>query len=410
MRLFVILFCIFAFLCVPEPDANERITPVVRAVNSVQDSVVNIRVETVKRRQGPWGDPFFDEFMGFGGTYKSQSVGTGVVFDRSGLVVTNYHVISDATVITIFTRDNRQYSASFIGGDEALDIAVLAIDNADLSPIKLGTSADIMPGETVIAIGNPYGLSSSVTTGVVSGSRRIVKVGNAFSIFIQTDALINPGNSGGPLINMNGEVIGINTAMYKDAQGIGFAIPIDAVRRIVPELVRYKNIRQGYLGFSPYIDDGYLKVSDVESGSEAAKKGIRKGDIILALDGIPVNSIESVYYILRTFPPGENMSAVIRRNGRDTSLTLTLSGVPENYAADLLKARYGIVLAQTGRGLMIKKSNYPQYIRDGDYLISINNVQVSTLADLNRAVQSQAEGGMKIRVLSGNRTFDLMLK
>jgi S1-C subfamily serine protease len=406
MRFFVAIFCaVSLFSLMPAAASNERVTPVVKAVSSVQDSVVNIRVDTVKRRQGPWGDPFFDEFMGFGGTYKSQSVGTGVVYDRSGLVVTNYHVISDATAITVFTQDNRQYSARFIGGDESLDLAVLKVDDANLNPIRLGSSADIMPGETVIAIGNPYGLSSSVTTGVVSGSRRIVKVGNAFSVFIQTDALINPGNSGGPLINTDGEVIGINTAMYRDAQGIGFAIPIDTVRRIVPELVRYKSIRQGYLGFSLYSDGERLTVSEVETGT-----GVRKGDTLLILDALPVNSIESVNYILKTFPPGETLTAVFRRDGRDIHLKLTLLDIPERYGFDTLRSRYGLELVQKSGGFAVRKSIYPQYIREGDYIIAINAVPVKTLGDINRAISSGSGDGLKLRISSGNRTYDIVLK
>jgi serine protease Do len=380
---------------------------VVKAVSSVQDSVVNIRVDTVKRRQGPWGDPFFDEFMGFGGTYKSQSVGTGVVYDRSGLVVTNYHVISDATAITVFTQDNRQYSARFIGGDESLDLAVLKVDNANLSPIRLGSSADIMPGETVIAIGNPYGLSSSVTTGVVSGSRRIMKVGNSFSVFIQTDALINPGNSGGPLINTDGEVIGINTAMYRDAQGIGFAIPIDTVRRMVPELVRYKSIRQGYLGFSLHSDGESLIVSEVETGSGT---GIRKGDILLILDALPVNSIESVNFILKTFPPGETLTAVFRRDGRNLHLKLTLLDIPESYGLDTLRSRYGMDLVQKNGVFAVRKSSYPQYIREGDYIIARNGIAVKPIADINRAISAGRGEGLNLRISSGSRTYDIVLK
>ncbi|MDR2104514.1 MAG: trypsin-like peptidase domain-containing protein [Deferribacteraceae bacterium] len=409
MRRFIGFTAVFLLIAIPLSAREQRVTPVVRAVNSVQDSVVNIRVDTLKRRQGPWGDPFFDEFMGFGGTYKSQSVGTGVVFDSSGLVVTNYHVISDATSIAIFTRDNRQFSARFIGGDEALDVAVLAIDNAGLSPVKLGSSADIMPGETVIAIGNPYGLSSSVTTGVVSGSRRLVKVGSSYSIFIQTDALINPGNSGGPLINLDGEVIGINTAMYRDAQGIGFAIPIDAVRRIVPELVRYKSIRQGHLGFSVYSGDGRLVVGAVEAGSEAAKKGVKKGDILISLDDLPVNSLDSVSHILRTFPPGQSLSAVFERNGRRISLALSLAGAPINYGIELLKSRYGIEAAETGHGLIIKQSSYPRYIKQGDYLTAVNGIPVKSAADINRALP-QTDSEIKVRISSGGRSFELILK
>lgn len=417
MKRIVILLIMMIFLTPAYAQVSNRMSPVVKAVNRVQDAVVNIRAETVVERTGPFNDPFFDEFWGYGGTYKNQSLGTGVIIRGDGIVVTNQHVIESSTKITIILQDERSFSASVIGGDSLLDIAILKIENlnSQLPVAPLGISSDLMPGETVIAIGNPFGLSSSVTTGVVSNKRRIMKVENDFDVFIQTDALINPGNSGGPLINLDGEVIGINSAIYADAQGIGFAIPVDTVKRVLPDIMTYKYIRRGYLGFSVYSQGSNdsaegLYISEVAPGSDAAKLGIKKGDYLTRLDGLPVAGAPSVNYILRTFPPGESISVAFTRGGREFRGTIKLSELPANSGINMLRENYGIEVKQNGGVLAVTSSKYPQYIKAGDILLGVNGVEVKSIAQLDMILSYAAYEDLKL-TLSRNRTvFDILLK
>jgi len=214
--------------------------------------VVNISAEqTVRRRTS-----LLDEFFGFEGPsrrYKTQSLGSGVIINAQGVILTNDHVVSGASRIIATTKSGEEYECDVVGSDQDNDVAVLRIKgtHGTLPAIAMGSSADILIGETVVAIGNPFGLSNTVTAGVVSALGRTVPEenhGRVFTDFIQTDASINPGNSGGPLVNIDGQLIGINTAIVGGATGIGFAIPIDRARRIVDDLLHYGSVRPAWIG------------------------------------------------------------------------------------------------------------------------------------------------------------------
>src|ERR1041385_7053544 len=209
---------------IPASVSAVRRTPVVVVAHNVAPSVVNIQTEaTIRRREI---DPFFDPFGMFGGqtrSYTAQSLGSGFVWSSDGIIVTNNHVVEGASRISVIFSDGTQVAAKLIGVDPDSDLAVLRVDSKKLTPAPIGTSSDLMIGETVVAVGNPFGLSGSVTTGVVSALGRSVpskEEGRTFTDFIQTDASINPGNSGGPLLNIEGRVVGINTMIYANAQGI----------------------------------------------------------------------------------------------------------------------------------------------------------------------------------------------
>ena len=242
---------------------------------------------------------------------KRTSLGSGVIIDGSrGLVLTNTHVVEKATTISVALNDKREFEATIVGMDPDSDLAVLKIiSEQPLPAIHMGNSDDIMIGETVIAIGNPFGFSHTVTTGVVSAVNRSIKTAErVFHEFIQTDASINPGNSGGPLLNINGELIGINTAIYAEAQGIGFAIPISRAKRIISDLINYGEVIQPWIGLTVQPLDSnmasYLKlekdvgvlVTAVELHSPAAKAGIDEGDVILSIDGWKITD-SSVYQL-----------------------------------------------------------------------------------------------------------------
>src|SRR5216117_3427282 len=219
---------------IPATVSAQRRTPIVVLAHNVLPSVVNIQTEaTIRRREV---DPFFDPFGFFGGGNQTYtSLGSGFVWSGDGIIVTNNHVVEGASRITVIFSDRTEMRAKLIGVDPDSDVAVLRVDAKNLVAAPIGTSSDLLIGETVVAVGNPFGLSGTVTTGVVSATGRSVpskEAGLTFTDFIQTDASINPGNSGGPLLNIEGKVVGINTAIYANAQGIGFAIPVDRARKV----------------------------------------------------------------------------------------------------------------------------------------------------------------------------------
>src|SRR5436305_2835494 len=239
-------------LPIPPTVSASRRTPIVTVAHDVGPAVVNIQTEsTIRRREV---DPFFDPFGVFGGrdrSYTSQSLGSGFVWSSEGIIVTNNHVVEGASRITVNFNDGTQVPAKLIGVDPDSDVAVLRVDAKNLAAAPVGTSGDLMIGESVIAVGNPFGLSGSVTTGVVSALGRSVpskEEGRTFTDFIQTDASINPGNSGGPLLNIEGKVIGINVAIYAQAQGIGFAIPVDRAKKVIQDLLRYGQVHSAWIG------------------------------------------------------------------------------------------------------------------------------------------------------------------
>ncbi|MEA3429209.1 MAG: trypsin-like peptidase domain-containing protein, partial [Thermodesulfobacteriota bacterium] len=247
IRLIIAVVAIFMLPVLVHAAEYERENPVVRAVRKVSPAIVNINSEyEVRRRVNPFSrfsrDPFFDSFFkdffdpGFEQRYKRTSLGSGVIIDgKRGLILTNAHVLAKSTTITVILNDERKFDARIIGADPDSDLAVLRISSKDPLPaVEMGDSNDLMIGETIIAIGNPFGFSNTVTTGVISAVNRSIRAKDAvYHDFIQLDASINPGNSGGALLNINGELIGINTAIYAKAQGIGFAIPINKAKRIV---------------------------------------------------------------------------------------------------------------------------------------------------------------------------------
>lgn len=260
--LFTTFFVLFYFSYLTVAAENNRETPIVKAVRKASPSVVNISSEyTVKSHSNPFSDytldPFFDSFFkdffdhGFRQKSKRSSLGSGVIIDGNrGIIITNSHVIANAGIIKVVLKDEREFTAKIIGADPASDLAVLRIETKQPLPsLKMASCNDLMIGETVIAIGNPFGFSNTVTTGVISAvNRSIITKDRVYHDFIQIDASINPGNSGGPLLNINGDLIGINTAIYAKAQGIGFAIPVAKARKIVSDLIKHGEVIQPWIG------------------------------------------------------------------------------------------------------------------------------------------------------------------
>jgi Do/DeqQ family serine protease len=360
----------------------ERRSAVVIAVERVAPAVVNVSTEQVVEREvAPfpgWRDPMFDQF--FRDFFEPRRrrmtrthLGSGVVIRDDGYVLTNQHVVLRAQRITVTLVDQREFEAQLVGADADSDLAVLRLDTRERLPsVKLGRSDDLMIGETVIAIGNPFGLSHTVTTGVISATGRSLRSGDQeFYDLIQTDASINPGNSGGPLLNIDGELIGVNAAIYQNAQGIGFAIPIDRARRIVADLIQYGEVQPAWLGllvqdltpelalhFGARAGAGVL-VRVVESDGPADAAGVRPGDVILALGTHAIHSADEWERRLHDLPIGEAAQITLLRGA--TRLSVDVRGArfpPERADAiawDLLGLRLreaegvlGIVAVRAG--------------------------------------------------------------
>src|SRR4051812_38372478 len=318
---------------------SARRTPLVTVVEKVSPAVVNISAQSTVRE----ADPFFGLF-GLGTERQAQSLGSGFIIDRNGIVVTNAHVVEGASRITVTLLDGREIEADLLGSDRDADIAVLKVKASGLPAIPLGRSSDLMIGETVIAIGNPFGLSNTVTTGVLSAAGRTVpseRGERLFTDFLQTDASINPGNSGGPLVNIQGDVIGINSAIISGATGIGFAIPADRARRVVDDLLRFGELQPLWTGARLVTVDPELArryglgtvrrgalVLKVSPASPAAEAGLREKDVITAVGGHPVAAREDVTTALYTAAAGAAVEADVRRGEQTVKLRLRAGHPP----------------------------------------------------------------------------------
>ncbi len=458
-------FRIFSFLLLPIviSQANEtalagpfeRETPVVRAVRIISPAVVNISSEyEIQQRAYPFSgrghDAFFDFFFrdffdpGFERKSKRTSLGSGVIIDgQRGFILTNSHVIQSTGAVKVLLQDGREYSARVKGSDPDSDLAVLQIDSdSPLPSVKMGYSEDLMIGETVIAIGNPFGFSHTVTTGVVSAINRSIRTEDAvYHNFIQTDASINPGNSGGPLLNINGELIGINTAIYAKAQGIGFAIPINTAKRIVSDLIQFGEVIPIWTGVVVQQLDlrlaRYLGLPDnvkgvlareVEIGSPAEKAGILAGDVILSVADVPVESEDSFVSSLRKFAAGDQIVFDVMTNGKRRRATLTATVFPLEKAMDLSERLLGIRvedLTRTNRkkynvgaeeGVVITKVAENSYLSrigvlPGDTILKIDETAVQNVEVYKEAiVKYRMKSSAVILLQRGDRGYYITVR
>jgi len=394
-------------------------------------AVVNISTEkVVKYRENPFyrykSDPFssMQEFLDgfFSGRESRKSVpnslGSGVIIDDENHVLTNHHVIVSASKIKITLIDKREFTAKLLGSDPNSDLAVLKIDtNEKLPKIDLGNSNDLMIGETIIAIGNPFGLSNTVTTGVISALERTVKSGDhLFENFIQTDAPINPGNSGGPLLNIEGKLIGINTAIYEKAEGIGFATPIDRARKILRSLLTYGEMPPIWLGakvadpeskLGKFFSKGKTPIAGVivamiESGGPARNAGLKAGDKITRIGKTHVTNSIDFSKALAKYTINERIPLSVERNGKTRRLRLTAMPFPSGYSEKLAQRLLGIITvsntktnrlkykASSSNGVIIAdirggSSSEKIGIEKGDIIRQLDNEDISNPKDFQKA-------------------------
>lgn len=348
-----------------------------------------------------------------------QGMGSGVIISTDGYILTNNHVVEGADEVTITMADRKEYKGRIVGRDPQTDLAVIKIDAKEAFPASnLGDSDNLKVGDWVVAIGNPFGLDHTVTAGIVSAKGRVIGAG-PYDNFIQTDASINPGNSGGPLLNMRGEVVGINTAIIPQGQGIGFAIPVNTIKPLIPQLETKGSVTRGFLGvniqsITPALakslnlpDQKGALVADVSDNTPAAKAGIRRGDVIVSFNGQEVVDSQSLPTIVAATPVDQQATVTVIRNGERLQFPVKIAELPSQRAEnnqpvpavqparekwglqlrDLnpqianqlrLKSDQGVVVVGVEPGSRAAASG----VRQGDVILEVNRQSVSSMADM----------------------------
>lgn len=398
-------------------NVSKQVTPCVVNISTVSRlKAINPFFET---------NPLFEDFFGAPQTRRDKSLGSGFLISKDGYIVTNDHVVRDAESIQVKLSNDKVYDAKVVGGDHKTDIAVIKINATDLPVAVLGNSDKLEVGQWAIAIGNPFGLDRTMTVGVISATGRSNMGIETYENFIQTDASINPGNSGGPLLNVYGEVIGINTAIVAAGQGIGFAIPVNMAKPIFSQLIQKGSVSRGYIGVTiqPVTEElaqsfglkeakGAL-VNDVIKEGPAGKAGLRQGDVIVGLNGNEVKEPSQLQRLVAEADIDKAAKISIIRDGKRLELSITLASVDtapkrqleeqggrqQGGAADPLGLvvenagqRDGVVIVDVARGGVAAEAG----IKRGDVIVSVNRNRISTTAEYFRVTGQIGRGGRAI--------------
>jgi serine protease Do len=441
-------------------------------VQPLLPAVVNISTSKVVKtssRQSPFSDdPFFRQFFGNQDQGQGQgddegqqptqqrehSLGSGVIVTSDGYILTNNHVVEDASDIEVQLKDRRQFKATVVGKDPRTDVAVLKIPASDLSSVTLGDSTKMRVGDIVLAIGDPFGVGETVTMGIVSATGRQVGIStrDGYEDFIQTDASINPGNSGGALVNTRGELVGINTAILSNGsggnQGIGFAIPVSMARNIMEQLIKTGKVTRGYLGvsiqavtpelakaFNLPTNEGAL-IGDVTPNSPGAKAGIQKGDVIIGLNGQPLFDYNDLRLRISQMTPGSTVKLDVFRGGQKREVSVTLAEFPEQAAqaaaspepesgesAALQGVQVGALTAEIAqqlklpagiRGVVITQvaNDSPASeagLQKGDVIQEVNHAAVTSVDQFRSAVRGSGNTPVLLLVNRGGTTLYTVL-
>jgi Do/DeqQ family serine protease len=426
----------------PDSRALPSLAPL---VSQTTPAVVNISVVTRSPLEDNplFRDPAFRRFFNLPDRpqRQEQAAGSGVIVDASrGYVITNHHVIEDAEQVVVTLKDRRQFKAKLVGTDPGTDIAVLQIDPKNLSALKFGDSEALNVGDYVIAVGNPFGIGQTVTSGIVSAVGRSGLSVEGYEDFIQTDASINPGNSGGALVNLRGELVGINTAILGPAGaniGIGFAVPSNMARAVMNQVVRYGEVKRGRLGIemvdlTPELAKKLgvtslegAAIANVQPGSPASKAGLRQGDVVVAMNGRNVRSPGDLRNRLGLTPVGEGVELRINRGGEVRTLRAQIGApqemtggggqaVPQLPGLKVVEIERGSPLAQRIQGLVVSAVEqnsraWQAGFRAGDIIYAVNRRQVSTLAEFQKAVRG-AERGFTVNLLRGDFNMTIVVR
>ena len=407
----------------PVNSWTENINFIIAAEKTLP-AVVHVKNTTLSK-----GYTSFEDLM-FGRSQQRAQIGTGsgVIISPDGYIVTNNHVIEGAQTIEITTNDNKTYTAELIGTDSNTDIALLKIEALEpFSYSIFGDSNEAKVGEWVLAVGNPFNLTSTVTAGIISAKSRDLSGKNTQS-FIQTDAAVNPGNSGGALVNTNGELIGINTAITSQTGsyiGYSFAVPSNIARKVIEDLMEFGNVQNGILGviggelnsknskeFGVNETEGFF-VNDIQKGSGAEKAGIEKGDIIQRIDGVTISKFSDLKGFLNTKNPNDTVKVLILRDGEQKNLTVTLEkrmtidipiiGTLKQPSKQILKAvklDYGLEVISLSK--IHKKDWEADGIFEGSFVTEINDISINSINDAQRAIEKYSNKVLRLSVVKKN--------
>jgi serine protease Do/serine protease DegQ len=420
---------------------GEELPSLAPMLEEVQPAIVNISTTTVIQAQEHplMQDPFFRKFFNVPKQQRpSSSLGSGVIVNANkGYVITNHHVIDKADEITITTKDGRELKARLVGSDPASDIAVVQVEAKQLTDIAIGSSEKLRVGDFVVAIGSPFGLSQTVTSGIVSALGRSGLGIEGYEDFIQTDASINPGNSGGALVNLRGELVGINTAILSrggGSVGIGLSIPVDMVVSLMEQLVEHGEVKRGLLGvrmqdLTPSLADAFgisgkkgAVVSDVIPGSAAEEKGMKEGDVIVRFNDTDVESGADLRNAVGLLRPGSNAKVEFYRDGKLESVKVKIkdfddvASVDENIIQRLQGGRFknlppesdfdkGVLVAAIEPGSPAASSG----LEENDIIISINREEVADVDDMKRIVKASSDV-LLIKLIRNNRSLFLVVQ
>ncbi len=419
----------------PIRDGIPTLAPLIeRAV----PAVVNVSVKQDMTNNPLFNDPMFRKFFDMPERMPKKermSAGSGIIVDaKKGYVLTNHHVVDDATEITIRLKDNREYVAKKIGSDEATDVALLQIDAKDLVDMPVGDSSKLQVGDFAIAIGNPFGLGQTVTSGIVSALGRSGLNIEGYEDFIQTDAAINPGNSGGPLINLKGEMVGMNTAIIGNSNGggnvgIGFAVPTSIVSNVMAQLIEHGEVRRGRIGIviadlSPELskslnvnqNEGAV-IQRVEKGSPGDKAGLKAGDVAITLNGKQVKSSADLRNRVGLSQVGSTVDLVIIRDGNKKDVKVTLEKAPEKQEVAAIEEREALEGASfsdpegADKGVIVKQvqrgsAAYQAGLRERDVVAAVNRKPVKNVNEFEKALK---EGGRQVALSVKRGDEDLFL-
>jgi serine protease Do/serine protease DegQ len=425
---------------VPSRDGMPTLAPM---LETVTPAVVNISVlsRSPEVENPLLQDPFFRRFFDVPSRPKPQlSAGSGVVVDSErGLVLTNHHVVKNAQEIVVTLKDRREFKAKLVGSDAGTDIALLQIDAPSLKAVKFGDSDQLAVGDYVVAIGNPFGLGQTVTSGIVSALGRSGLDIEGYEDFIQTDASINPGNSGGALVNLKGELVGINTAIIGPAGGnvgIGFAVPSNMVRAVMTQLVRFGEVRRGVFGvtsqdLTPEMARALnvastqgAAVVDVAAGSAAEKAGLKPADVVVAINGRPVRGSLDLRNQLGLVPVGETVQITVQREGRERTVRAALEPVkprtgrgaalPELAGASLVNVESGRRNGGHPDGVGVASVEYgsPAWnhgLRPGDLIVGVNRRKVGSVNELEAALKGSGKSAT-LNVVRGDFLLSLAIR
>ena len=408
----------------PVRDGLPTLAPVLERVTP---AVVNIAVlQRSPEEQNPMlRDPFFRRFFGLPGEAQPQiSAGSGVIVDsKNGYVMTNAHVVKDAREVLVTLKDNRRLPAKLVGADPGTDIAVLKVDPKNLTDVRFGDSDALQVGDFVIAIGNPFGLGQTATSGIVSALGRSGLSMEGFEHFIQTDASINPGNSGGALVNLKGELVGINTAIIGPSGGnvgIGFAVPVVMARAVMEQLVKFGEVRRGRLGITmaDVVGAEGAAIAEVQAESPAAQAGLRKGDVVTGLNGRPVRGAAELRARLGVVPVGEQVDLQVRRGDETRTLKAKVGAIQgggaggaalQELAGAALQEVERAGLAGRNRAVLVtsvkpESAAFRHGLRAGDLIVGVNGRRIASTKELAAALRTRS---VQLQVLRGDNVLNI---